>query len=176
MWRLGLRSRASLCVFASILLVFAAPAKAQEATQTIKLELTALERFQPGNLNSLAQPPAPETIAPAYTWKIQPMPPLRAERARFILMSVAVYGLAFLDMHETASLKPDLIEHDPLARPFTKLPTPAYYACGAAMTTGVNWIAWKMQRSVRWRKIWWLPQTASASGNLWGYTSTRARE
>jgi len=100
----------------------------------------------------------------------------RRDRRRFILLSAAVYGLAFLDMHETASLGPGVVEHDPLARPFIRLPTPAYYACGAAMATGVNWLAWKMGRSQRWRRIRWLPQTASMAGNIWGYASTKARE
>lgn len=175
MWSTHLRAAAYPCVYAAIALAFASPARAQNATHAIKLEFAAQGRVQPRTLDWAAQPSAPEAIAPANTWKISPIsaPP---QRTRFILMSAAVYGFAFLDMHETASLKPDLIEHDPLARPFTQLPTPAYYLSGMAMTTIVNLIGWRMQHSPRWRKIWWLPQTATASGNLWGYASTKARE
>ena len=97
-------------------------------------------------------------------------------RKAFVAMSAAVYGFAFLDMHETMSLEPGLFEHDPLARPFTRLPPPAYYVTGAALATGVNFIAWKLGHSRRWHKLWWLPQAASACGNLYGYGTTKARE
>jgi hypothetical protein len=97
-------------------------------------------------------------------------------RKAFVAMSAAVYGFAFLDMHETMSLEPGLIEHDPLARPFTKLSPPAYYVTGAALATGVNFIAWKLGHSRRWRKLWWVPQAACAYGNVYGYGTTKARE
>ena len=95
-------------------------------------------------------------------------------RRPFLLLSAGVYGLAVLDMHETISVGG--YEHDPLTRPFVKLKAPAYYAGGIALATGVNWMAAKMERSRRWRRIWWLPQACSMAGNLWGYTSTKARE
>ena len=95
-------------------------------------------------------------------------------RRPFLLLSAGVYGLAILDMHETVSVGG--YEHDPLTRPFVKLTPPAYYAGGIALATGVNWMAAKMERSRRWRRIWWLPQACSMAGNLWGYTSTKARE
>jgi hypothetical protein len=101
---------------------------------------------------------------------------LRMNRKAFLAMSTAVYGLAFLDMHETMSLGPGLIEHDPLARPFTRLSSPAYYVTGAALATGVNLIAWKLGHLRRWHKLWWIPQAASAYGNLYGYGNTKARE
>jgi hypothetical protein len=95
-------------------------------------------------------------------------------RRPFFILSAGVYGLAMLDMHETVSVGG--YEQDPLTRPFVKLPAPAYYAGGIALATGVNWMAAKMERSRRWRRIWWLPQACSMAGNLWGYTSTKARE
>ena len=95
-------------------------------------------------------------------------------RRPFLMLSAGVYGLAMLDMHETVSVGG--YEHDPLTRPFVKLTAPAYYAGGIALATGVNWMAAKMERSGRWRRIWWLPQACSMAANLWGYTSTKARE
>jgi hypothetical protein len=103
-------------------------------------------------------------------------PKLVMNRKVFGAMNAAVYGFAFLDMHETMSLEPGLIEHDPLARPFTKLSPPAYYVTGAAMATGVNFVAWKLGHSRRWHKLWWIPQAACAYGNLYGYGTTKARE
>jgi hypothetical protein len=95
-------------------------------------------------------------------------------RRPFLMLSAGVYGLALLDMRETVSVGG--YEHDPLTRPFMKLPAPAYYAGGIALATGVNWMASKMEHSRRWRRIWWLPQACSIAGNLWGYATTKARE
>lgn len=94
---------------------------------------------------------------------------------RFVLLSAGVYAFALLDIHETASM-PHAIELDPLARPFTSLPKPAYYASGVALATSVNFSAWMMARSPRWHRVWWIPQLCSMSGNLWGFASTKARE
>lgn len=172
----SLRSSTLVWALALVHLNAVPPAKAQNATHNVKLQLAAMDRsrvikYEPELRNLL-----PETASQAVTWKVRPTPASPSDRQRFFLMSTAVYGLAFLDMHETVSLKPGLFEHDPLARPFTRLPNPAYYACGAAMATGVNWAAWRMLHSHRWRKIWWAPQLVSASGNLYGYASTRARD
>lgn len=107
----------------------------------------------------------------------EPKKPARYKVPRmFIVTSAAVYGVAVLDIHETISLRPNFVEHDPLARPFVHLPIPAYYATGVALATGVNWLGWKMARSSRWHSVWWLPQIGAISGNLYGYTSTKARE
>jgi hypothetical protein len=94
---------------------------------------------------------------------------------RFALLSAGVYAFALLDIHETASM-PHAIELDPLARPFTGLPKPAYYASGVALATSVNFSAWMMARSPRWHHVWWVPQLGSMAGNLWGFASTKARE
>lgn len=94
------------------------------------------------------------------------------ERRRFILLSSLAYGAAFLDMHESASHRPNFQEYDPLAKPFVNLPAPAYYAIGATITTGVNWLSWKMAHSERWHRVWWLPQAISVFGNSFGYGYT----
>jgi hypothetical protein len=180
----------SLAIAASVP-VFALETKAQDLTHAPQREATATVTTPTPTLNSSAsdtsqpvrfrlpeQPLARQTTAPSATWKIsklQSPPARRPNRAAFILMSAAVYGAATLDMHETMSLRPNLIEHDPLARPFTRLAPPEYYACGYALTTAVNLIAWRMMRSARWHRVWWLPQAASIAGNDWGYTSTLGR-
>lgn len=118
----------------------------------------------------------PSTDASTTHFKETERPKQQMNRKAFVAMSAAVYGFAFLDMHETKSFGLSLIEHDPLARPFTRLPTPAYYVTGAAMTTGVNFVAWRLGHSRRWHKLWWIPQAACAYGNIYGYGTTKARE
>jgi hypothetical protein len=99
----------------------------------------------------------------------------RINRRAFVVMSAAAYGFAFLDMRETKAIGSGLIEHDPLARPFTQLPTPAYYVTGAALVTGVNLLAWKLAHTRKLHKIWWVPQAACSSGNLYGFSKTKSR-
>jgi hypothetical protein len=105
----------------------------------------------------------------------------------WIVSSLAVYTAAALDMHATEEVVQRGIalrkrypwlpaddysfEANPLARPLLKLPAPAYYACGAALATGVNWVGLRMSRSKRFRRVWWLPQALSVAGNTRGYLS-----
>jgi hypothetical protein len=109
---------------------------------------------------------------------------LQVPKRLWLSLSAATYTAAALDMHATADavqLKKNYPafylgnpEADPIARPFVKLPAPAYYACGFALATGVNWLGYRMSRSRKWRKAWWLPQSFSMSANGYGYyTSTR---
>jgi len=104
---------------------------------------------------------------------------LQVPKKLWLSLSAATYTAAALDMHATANavqLKkkyPALYwgnpEADPLARPFVNLPRPAYYASGFALATGINWLGYKMSRSRKWRKVWWLPQSISISANSYGY-------
>ncbi len=96
--------------------------------------------------------------------------PLRFSNARFALLSLSVYGAALADMHQTLAVRnsPWWYETDPLARPFARLPAPAYYTTGLAMATGVNWLSWKMARSRRWHRLAPLPQLLSISGSIYG--------
>ncbi|MGA7914936.1 MAG: hypothetical protein WCA00_06850 [Candidatus Acidiferrales bacterium] len=94
----------------------------------------------------------------------------------FFVLSAGVYTAAGLDMEQTGASLPHFREYDPLARPLVGLPTSAYYVAGALFATGVNWLGWKMARSPRWHKIWWVPQATSIAGNLAGYSYTRAHE
>jgi len=104
----------------------------------------------------------------------------------WIASSLAAYGVAALDMHTTQDTARRVqrvhqqypsfpldysFEANPLARPFLKLPAPAYYAGGAALVTGINWISFRMSRSRRFRRVWWLPQALSITGNTYGYMS-----
>jgi hypothetical protein len=112
-----------------------------------------------------------------------PAKPMKAPRASFWLAAGAVYGAAFTDMYQTRSAvdqcarsvlycKYGFHERDPLARPFVQTSAPVYYASGFAVATGVNWLAWKMSRSRRWHRVWWLPQLISVSANTWGIASS----
>lgn len=91
----------------------------------------------------------------------------------FLAMSLGVYVAAGLDAERSESSLPKFDEQDPLARPLLRLPAPAYYASAALFATGINWLGWKMARSERWHKIWWLPQVTSMAGNFGGYGYTR---
>jgi hypothetical protein len=104
----------------------------------------------------------------------------------WVASSLAVYAAAALDMRATEETVQRInrlhkqypvfpedysFESNPFARPLLKLPAPAYYACGVALATGVNWVGLRMSRSKRFRRAWWLPQTLSVAGNTHGYLS-----
>jgi len=92
----------------------------------------------------------------------------------FFVLSAEVYTAAELGMQLSESTLPHFNQRDPVVRPFLRLPAPAYYASAALFATGINFLRWKMARSERWHKIWWLPQVGSMAGNLAGSGYTRA--
>jgi len=94
-------------------------------------------------------------------------------KKQFVVLSAAVYGAGLADMHQTMHNRnyPWWYEKDPLARPMVRSPAPAYYATGLALTTGVNWLSWKMGHSRRWHKLALLPQLLSIAGNTYGFKS-----
>jgi len=120
-----------------------------------------------------AAPPAVEPIRKVDGLKPSEVKPVRFHKIEFIALSGAVYSAATLDMHQTMHNRHYSwwTETDPLARPFVKLPPPAYYATGLALATGVNWLGWKMGHSRRWHKLAAIPQLLSISGNTYGYRS-----
>lgn len=117
-------------------------------------------------------------VQPIETRRPRPIKrPIEDRRPRrFLVLSIGVYSAAFLDMGESVSLRPRFQEHDPLAKPFATLPAPAYYITGAALATGINWIGFKMARSERWHRVWWLPQVCSIAGNSFGFGYTKMHE
>jgi hypothetical protein len=83
---------------------------------------------------SMPSPPIANPVRPA------PKPPPHFSRTRFALLSASVYVAAFADMHQTLQERKCSCwrEADPLARPLVGLPSPAYYATGLVMATGLN--------------------------------------
>jgi hypothetical protein len=114
-------------------------------------------------------------IRPKENDDARPLSPVRFQTKQFLILSAAVYGASMADMHQTLKERKNSwwYETDPLARPFVKLPTPAYYAAGLAMATGLNWISWKMGHSRRWRRLAAIPQLISIGGNAYGYQTNR---
>lgn len=110
---------------------------------------------------------------------------LRVPKGLWLSMSAATYTAAALDMHATADAEerfrkyPNVnwgtTETDPLARPFVRLPRPAYYATGFALATGINWLGYRMFQSRKLGKVWWLPQSISITANSWGYQTRRLK-
>jgi hypothetical protein len=92
----------------------------------------------------------------------------------FWVLTAGVYTAAGLDMQRSESMSPDFDERDPIVRPFLRLPAPTYYASATLFANGINFLGWKMARSERWHKIWWVPQVTSIAGNMAGYGYTRA--
>ena len=66
-------------------------------------------------------------------------------KKQFLILSAAVHGASLADMHQTLKERKHSwwYEADPLARPFVKLPAPAYYAVGLAMATSLTGLAGK---------------------------------
>jgi hypothetical protein len=138
------------------------PARAQDIHPSVEpiLQHIQISFVQPHNQGSIKAAP-PKAAASTL-----------GERKRFILLSSIAYGAAFLDMHETISQRANFEERDPLAKPFVRLPKPAYYAIGTTIATGVNGLSWKMAHSERWHRVWWVPQAISVFGNSFGYGYT----
>lgn len=100
---------------------------------------------------------------------------VRFRRKQFVILSAAVYGASLADMHQTLEARKNSwwYDTDPLARPFVRLPAPAYYASGLAMATGINWLSWKMGHSRKWHKWSAIPQLLAIAGNAYGFKSNR---
>ena len=118
-----------------------------------------------------AESPAPIVIKKSDDAKTLPV--VRFHKTQFLILSAAVYGASLADMHQTVQERKYSwwYETNPLARPLVRLPTPAYYATGLAMATGLNWISWKMGHSRKWHRLAAIPQLIAIGGNTYGYKS-----
>jgi len=150
--------------FVLVILVGALPATAQQPT----VKLTTLADARPLDIYQPAERPPQPTLGPRF------VPPVRENHVHgVLLLAPVVYVAALLDMHQTSSQLPHFHEYDALARPFLKLPTPLFYTSGMVLATGLNLAAWKMDRSPRLHRMWWVAQTASSIGNFFGYSYTK---
>jgi hypothetical protein len=162
-----------LWLFAAMLSIFSATVSyAQQSETVVTPEITLRHQIAavaPKDPGIVALPDSPAVSrSPASLPDATPQP----NRTSFLLLSASVYSAAFLDMYETKSLGTHVHEYDPVARPFVNLPAPAYYATGAALATGVNWLGWKLAHSRRLQHAWWLPQLSAIAANSTGYGYT----
>jgi len=162
------RSFCRATVFAAI--CFAPASRAQVTpveANTVVAPLRA-ERKEDG-FRSLASQP----VRDSESTKQSELGPVRFHKSQFIVLSAAVYAASVADMHQTLHNRKYFwwYEADPLARPFVRLPAPAYYAAGLTLATGINWVSWQMGHSRRWHKLAPVPQLLSIVGNTYGFKS-----
>jgi hypothetical protein len=148
-----------------LFLMAAPPAARAQIVPVSLVHEPAADAKIPSGVTLAYLPPLPREVRRAVK------PPLPKS---FWVLTAGVYTAAGLDMQRSESMLPNFDERDPVVRPFLRLPAPAYYASAALFATGVNFLGWKMARSERWHKIWWVPQVCSIAGNFAGYGYTRA--
>jgi len=171
------------CFVCGLVLCSPLYAQADSRTEPGKTERAALVDSP---LPKAAVPPSASSVGAIENSEPKKKSELAPTTKLWIALSLAVYTAAALDMHTTQDTANRVrrvhqqypffqlnysFESNPIARPFLKLPPPAYYACGIAFATGINWVGFRMSRSKRFRKVWWLPQALSVAGNLQGYSS-----
>lgn len=142
------------------------------AQESASLDVGAVPEVPSSPLLDPIQPANPLVLLPPIRPRKPAMIRQRENLKLFFALGVGTYAAAGLDMHETMVVKRTLSnfhENDPLARPLTRLPPPAYYAVGAVLVTGVNWMSLRMARSSRWHRVWWLPQALAIGGNIFGF-------
>jgi hypothetical protein len=162
------RSIRGMTILGALFVVPAVVAQTEPSESKPRLsELLADTKPSASKPTFAARPPKTNSFEP------NPKSPAHFSKTRFVLLSAAVYGASLADMHQTLAVRNNSwwYETDPLARPFARLPAPAYYATGLAMATGANWLSWKMAHSRRWRKLAPIPQLLAISGNIYGFHS-----
>ena len=164
------RTVAGMAITAALFTAPAVLAQTDPSTRTSLLSLRNPDKNAPDSIS--APPPRSPAEDP---FQLKSKPSVRVSKTKFILLSAGVYAASLADMHQTLKVRNNSwwSETDPLARPFVRLPAPAYYATGLAMSTGINWLSWKMAHSRRWHKLAPLPQVLAIAGNLYGFRSNR---
>jgi hypothetical protein len=151
----------------------------QSKAQTYWVETAArAAAFEPKTKTpaSKAESPAPNAIKKSADAKTSSMVHFR--KTQFLILGAAVYAASLADMRQTLQERKYSwwYERDLIAKPLVTLPTPAYYATGLAMATGVNWISWKMGHSRKWHRLAAIPQVLVIAGNLYGDRSNLLSE
>jgi hypothetical protein len=187
--------------FVAVLLLSASGYCAHAQDQAAQNESTVLPKTEkidfplprsPSALVKISGPVSP-TISVVES---HPIKRVRAPKKPFLVLSGLTYAALGYDMAQTESEKqrwnrsvnrglqtcPNCVSEgifkwysdgNPLARPVVNLPEPAYFATGIAIATGVNWLAWRMGRSRRFHKAWFVPQLISIGANTWGGSTYR---
>jgi hypothetical protein len=129
--------------------------------------------FEPKAKAAESKTESPEPNAIRKSADAKTLSAARFHKTQFLILGAAVYGASLADMHQTLAERKYSwwYERDPLAKPFVRLPAPAYYAAGLAMATGLNWISWKMGHSRKWHRLAPIPQVLAIAGNTYGYKS-----
>lgn len=99
--------------------------------------------------------------APVKGWRKEP-----AHTA----LSTTLLATATLDTWSTQRVlrRGGYHEGNLLTRPFTNS-LAVHWTATYVGAISVNWLALRMKRSPRWyRRIWWIPQVAIISANIWG--------
>lgn len=110
--------------------------------------------------NSAATPPIHVTPHADSPVKGVIRRPFRAWLALSLVGQAAVLADVKTTLNLRSSNPLTFHESDPLARPFVRLPVPAYVASSAGFTAGLSFVAWRLSRSENswFRYHWWLPQ------------------
>jgi hypothetical protein len=86
------------------------------------------------------------------------------DRGDHLIATYGTYGCG-----PTAQQYCGFTEHNPIERPFTSLPKPAYYSWKLGESALSSYVGLRMKRSHRWyRHIWWLPQTVNVASGIVG--------
>ncbi len=129
----------------------------------------------PEPLNPTAvSPPAPIPSTPAFSPLLripEPRPISRKERIAWTSLSFSTHAAAAFDARTTR-----LLLHRYAGRELNPFLLPVagsdagLFAATQLGASGANYIGWRMLHSQRrWmRKLWWLPQTLSFAGSLFG--------
>lgn len=98
-------------------------------------------------------------------------------RRAYVALAAAGVASAALDVRETISFRreygPAFRELDPLASRVVALPTPGYAIVSAMELAAMEFVGYRLSRSRRFRRVWWIPQAAQIAANSYGFAATR---